>query len=202
MGSVWLPSYCRTGTDTPRRVKAATREGHPASYPGGGARPEGSSAQARLSPFLWEACPSGRAFALATHSFLWRLRCRQGARLATGRLCVPAAVPLHYCKMSAVGLLEAVSRKQRPTCHSQISGPGSLPGPLTATLPARVPTPPELYTGLPATPPHKWVSATGTLAQARLSLSMGGVPERPRLCAGHSPLFMAAPMPPRGAPGN
>ena len=154
------------------------------------------------SPFLWEAWPSSRAFALATHSSLWRLRCRRGARLATGRLCVPAAVPLHYFKMSAVGLLEAVSRKQRPTCHSQISGPGSLPGPLTATLPARVPTPPELYTGLPATPPHKWVSATGTLAQARLSLSMGGVPERPRLCAGHSPLFMAAPMPPRGAPGN
>ena len=93
------------------------------------------------SPFLWEAWPSGRAFALATHSFLWRLRCRRGARLATGRLCVPAAVPLHYCKMSAVGLLEAVSRKQRPTCHSQISGPGFRPGPLTATPPLPPPRP-------------------------------------------------------------
>ena len=86
--------------------------------------------------FLREAWPSGRAFALATDSSLWRLRCRRGARLATRRLCVPAAVPPRYFKMSAVKLLEAASRKQRPTCHSQISGPGSLPGPLTATLPA------------------------------------------------------------------
>ena len=40
------------------------------------------------------------------------------------------------------------------------------------------------------------------MAQARLSLFMGGVAERPHFCAGHSPLFMAAPMPPRSALGN
>ena len=34
------------------------------------------------------------------------------------------------------------------------------------TLPARVPTPPELYTGLPATPPPQWVSAPAPIAQA------------------------------------
>ena len=106
MGSVWFPSCCTTGTHTPRRVKAATRQGHPASYPGRGARPEGSSAQASLSLFMGGVAerPLRMCSALAAHPSSWRLRCRRGARLATGHLCVPAAAPLRYLKMSTAGL--------------------------------------------------------------------------------------------------
>ena len=45
VGSVWLPSCCRTGTDTPRRVKAATREGHPAPWLAGELDPKGAQSE-------------------------------------------------------------------------------------------------------------------------------------------------------------
>ena len=54
VGSVWLPSCCRTGTDAPRRVKAATREGHPAPWLAGELDPKG--AQKEEAPgfsFIW-----------------------------------------------------------------------------------------------------------------------------------------------------
>ena len=56
--------------------------------------------------------------------------------------------------------------------------------------------------GHPASYPGGGARPEGSSAQARLSLFMGGVAEWPRFCAGHSLLFMAAPMPPRSALGN
>ena len=45
VGSVWLPSCCRAGTDAPRRVKAATREGHPAPWLAGELDPKGAQSE-------------------------------------------------------------------------------------------------------------------------------------------------------------
>ena len=76
-------------------------------------------------------------------------------------------------RLSAWGKLSAAKGSRRVTARSfgpgfLLTQAGALPGPLTATLPAlgrnvnpalaRVPSPPELFTGLPATPPHWWVS--------------------------------------------
>ena len=42
LGSVWFPSCSTTGTHAPRRVKAATREGHPAPWLAGELDPKGA----------------------------------------------------------------------------------------------------------------------------------------------------------------
>ena len=47
LGSVWLPSCCGTGTDAPRRVKAATHEGHPAPWLAGELDPKGAHSEER-----------------------------------------------------------------------------------------------------------------------------------------------------------
>ena len=54
LGSVWLPSCCGTGTDAPRRVKAATHEGHPAPWLAGELDPRGAqSEEAPGFSFTW-----------------------------------------------------------------------------------------------------------------------------------------------------
>ena len=47
LGSVWFPSCSTTGTHAPRRVKAATHEGHPAPWLAGELDPKGAHSEER-----------------------------------------------------------------------------------------------------------------------------------------------------------